>query len=738
MKKKIKLFFCALVSSLLLGMTFSYNVYAAPTSQASNETREEPELIKNNRNNTSKSGPTDVVVQTIVDNSLIPFYEMGTAFTQALIDPFGPTFYAIYRVENPTDLDVLAGKKAPDSVFLITDIYLFAKNFGFTISTLLVLFFLMICMFGKQEQIRDTPFGLFVKYIVAMVLIMVSWQLIVFLMELANKMWEEFAVSGHEPVTFANFMDMVKGTSEIETVLDVSVKSVMKTLFGKLAVSIVGFFLIWKLLKQFIRLILEVAERYFVFIMMLLLFPAVCPTLISNSTASIFSSYLRMFVSQLFLLLADAVFLRGFVVVLGKNGWTASVFGYVCAFAYVRFCQRLDSYMASMGLNVAQTGGGILESCGGALLSVSSALRTLGSADRTRKNIGAAMMKKGAETQNAKLFSSGAKLNQGISDKLMGNSLPTMPVHPSPTSQVSDFDKRRQGEVFSSKAQNMDDAMRIAQSVGMSEEQASSFCDKLKEGKADDPFAPGSLSADDINQALGKMEAEGQFDPTQPSVEDMQESLIDGGILGATDTSIRDAAQRSGMSSDQWDTFRDEMDANGIDSSKVTGFEQLDGSKQYSGIAGHRQAALDKDGNIMGVIDTNNGSTNVYADPTYREQIDAHNSSGLYDRNYISGKSDCESMFGRGVDSSGIVRKKEDFGLGTQRYTYPMGNGQTNLIEVSSVHFHPENLDDKKCRLVFDSRGTAYTVRNLGPYEKDSSKGDRGREGKDKKKGRKR
>lgn len=85
----------------------------------------------------------------------------------------------------------------------------------------------------------------------------------------------------------------------------------------------------------------------------------------SKTTSTVFKSWCRMVGSQLLLLVMNVWFLRGFASSMGQfiaNGGAlttgkGSIFLWMfCALAYLKCAQRFDSYLASIGLNVAQTG----------------------------------------------------------------------------------------------------------------------------------------------------------------------------------------------------------------------------------------------------------------------------------------------------------------------------------------------------------------------------------------------
>lgn len=119
----------------------------------------------------------------------------------------------------------------------------------------------------------------------------------------------------------------------------------------------------------------------------------------SKATNQVFKSWCRMVGSQLLLLVLNVWFLRAFDSsvgqFIGNGGALASGGGSVflwlfCALAFLKTAQKFDSYLAAMGLNVAQTGSSmamemvmaarVLSGLGGGAKSAGSVFRSGGSA----------------------------------------------------------------------------------------------------------------------------------------------------------------------------------------------------------------------------------------------------------------------------------------------------------------------------------------------------------------------
>ena len=168
-------------------------------------------------------------------------------------------------------------------------------------------------------------------------------------------------------------------------------------------VSIVGPILILILLIalgwNYFKLLLECVERYIVVGVLCYTSPLAFAMGGSKATNQVFKSWCRMVGSQLLLLVLNVWFLRAFDSsvgqFIGNGGALASGGGSVflwlfCALAFLKTAQKFDSYLAAMGLNVAQTGSSmamemvmaarVLSGLGGGAKSAGSVFRSGGSA----------------------------------------------------------------------------------------------------------------------------------------------------------------------------------------------------------------------------------------------------------------------------------------------------------------------------------------------------------------------
>ena len=119
---------------------------------------------------------------------------------------------------------------------------------------------------------------------------------------------------------------------------------------------------------NYFKLLLETVERYIVVGVLCYTSPLAFCMGASKATSNVFRSWCRMVGSQLLLLVMNVWFLRAFNTAVGQfvaNGGALStgmgnVFLWLfCVLAFLKTAQKFDSYLASLGLNVAQTGSGM-------------------------------------------------------------------------------------------------------------------------------------------------------------------------------------------------------------------------------------------------------------------------------------------------------------------------------------------------------------------------------------------
>lgn len=327
-----------------------------------------------------------------------------------------------------------------------------ADLFGYILATVLLVVSLIKFFFAPPGELKDTPVRLFLRYIVTILLIYNSQQIVQIFLDLANQIWTGYVMTdavwgGGKTLNFDAFLpggiaqaeaQETAGTVGAATAETVGAASagvgaacmlfgVTLPITGAVFVAFFSIFFIvvliiaWPLIKGFIMFYLEIVERYLVVMLLFLFSGAVMATFVSKDTQRIVKSYFSMLASQLFLLLVNGIFMSVFTDILLADGWTATVPQYIFGLTFLKVAQRLDSYMASLGLTVAQTGGRALDELLGVAMATREGFRAVSSG--FSKNAPKAASLAAAKAAQAGDFSRSAKF-QETADAMHGRFTP--------------------------------------------------------------------------------------------------------------------------------------------------------------------------------------------------------------------------------------------------------------------------------------------------------------------------
>ena len=123
-----------------------------------------------------------------------------------------------------------------------------------------------------------------------------------------------------------------------------------------LLVIIVNFVIMWQLVKLFF----EIAERYVVTAVLVILSPLAFATGGSKNTADIFKGWCRMFGSMCLMMVLNVVFLKLLIAAMGHMPSDIGVLPWMLLIVGIaRVARKADSIVARMGLNPAVTGDGL-------------------------------------------------------------------------------------------------------------------------------------------------------------------------------------------------------------------------------------------------------------------------------------------------------------------------------------------------------------------------------------------
>ena len=209
--------------------------------------------------------------------------------------------------------------------------------------------------FGGPLTEAESPLQLLARGSIFAVLIAFAKPIFSLLLDIARAPYTALMDASMDPgdFTFAGIEQVLRNG----LVTIISVASVV----GLILLIILMIALAW----NYFKLLLETVERYVLVGVLCYTSPLAYAMGASKATSRVFQSWCRMVGSQLLLLVLNVWFLRAFNSSVGQfvaNGGAltsgrGSVFLWLfCALALLKIAQKCDSYLAALGLSVAQTG----------------------------------------------------------------------------------------------------------------------------------------------------------------------------------------------------------------------------------------------------------------------------------------------------------------------------------------------------------------------------------------------
>lgn len=242
--------------------------------------------------------------------------------------------------------------------------------FAYALLFLIVVFQLVKCFGGKIVEGED-PMVLTVRAMLFAMLIPFAGQIMDMVLNIALVPFDVFSPSGGyvdnvDDNAFKELVDLNGGGLLISVALG--------TLgFFTGAGTILGLIMTIVLFWNYLKLLLEVCERYVVLGILYYTSPLAFSLGASKATSDTFKNWCRMVGSQLFVIVMNVYFLRGFSAALGYfvstcggvmandgNSLITFMVSYFSLLAYLRVAARFDEYLGQLGLNAAKTGTGPL------------------------------------------------------------------------------------------------------------------------------------------------------------------------------------------------------------------------------------------------------------------------------------------------------------------------------------------------------------------------------------------
>ena len=339
---------------------------------------------------------------------------------QKMVEPLLDGLFSFFENWIVTTLDILLSyftkDFAPDMKqfieFLgsnnVTSIQNILMYTGIGLASVIFLFNIFMQSFPQLKEDRDPISAVFLKYVVSLLLIGSG---IAFLEEwiLSTAM---FIYNWIGEITIDASSVSEFGSSYIHSVVDsMALDRAIPGMSILLAILTIIFAI--TIIINFFKFALEVIERYVVMCFLVLCFPIAASCYASSGTKRIFTAYWRMLLSEIAMLVLNKLFIVGFLAMAGTaKVLSTGVLGFAFVIAYLRFAQRADAMLRSLGLNTAQTGGALLDDAKNALSTGIMAARVASSGVSTIAGVaGASMQSSGVKSDNFGKFSAGQRMS---------------------------------------------------------------------------------------------------------------------------------------------------------------------------------------------------------------------------------------------------------------------------------------------------------------------------------------
>lgn len=220
-------------------------------------------------------------------------------------------------------------------ILLLNFVWQLFKNFGL----------------GMGIEAED-PLKLTMRTILFMLLVLYSGQIVEIALDIGGTPYQWILSSSLPPIEFASFM------------------SAILPIIGSMAsgsVTLIALVFIIILAWNYLKLLLEAAERYILLGVLIFTAPVAFSLGGSQTTSNIFKNWCRMLGGQIFLLLMNAWCLKLFTAMVGtfmadplNVGGGGLFIWMLCAVGFLKIAQKIDSFMSSLGISVGHTGGSML------------------------------------------------------------------------------------------------------------------------------------------------------------------------------------------------------------------------------------------------------------------------------------------------------------------------------------------------------------------------------------------
>lgn len=276
---------------------------------------------------------------------------------------------------------------------------------GIAILLLILIWQLFKSMFGKSVN-GEEPIELLIRSVIALFFVVAAKPIVNYILKFAGTPYQWVVGTEIKVESFSGFVSALEGVTEALGI-------------GKLSISLLMLIMQFVVAWNYFKMLFVIAERYVLLGVFSYTAPLAFSTGGSKSTNNILASWSKMFGGQVVLIILNAwcmkMFLSGYGNLMASSyGFTKFFVATLCLVGFCKITFKLDSYLASLGVNLGRPSAGM-----GAMGLIMAASRILSQIGRANAGDGSSGLSAGAET-------SGTSEGSGMTEGFAGP-IPMMP-----------------------------------------------------------------------------------------------------------------------------------------------------------------------------------------------------------------------------------------------------------------------------------------------------------------------
>lgn len=268
---------------------------------------------------------------------------------------------------------------------------------GIAVLLLILVWQLFKSMFGKSVN-GEEPIELIIRSAIALFFVVAAKPVVNYILKFAGTPYQWVVGTEIKVESFAGFVSALEGVTETLGV-------------GKLSISLLMLIMQFVVAWNYFKMLFVIAERYVLLGVFSYTAPLAFSTGGSKSTNNILASWSKMFGGQVVLIILNAwcmkMFLSGYGNMMASSyGFTKFFVATLCLVGFCKITFKLDSYMASLGVNLGRPSAGM-----GAMGLIMAASRIFSQIGRGSADTGGSAPSSGPDTSGA---SAGSSMTEGF------------------------------------------------------------------------------------------------------------------------------------------------------------------------------------------------------------------------------------------------------------------------------------------------------------------------------------